>query len=254
MTNRLRDLLENSDRVVLGMFVTLRNPAIVEMAGLAGLDFVLLDLEHTGLNEADVEDMARAGKGVGVSTVVRVRDQQPEAIGRVMEAGIEGLLIPQIDNADEARVAVNAAYYPPRGTRGMSSLSRAAGWAFGRQQPDPVCAVQIESRAAVENIESILEVPRVDIAFIGPSDLRSSLLPEDGSQDGVDAALQAAIERVVTKVTERDRPYLGIAATHPAMKWDLAACKSRGGRFATLGADVSILAGGLKAMIAPYQQ
>ena len=251
-TNALRQRLYETDDLLLGIFVTLRSAAIVEMAGLSGLDFVIIDMEHTNIDEADLEDMARAGWANGISVVVRIRDKQPATILRVMEAGVDGLLIPQVDSAEQAEQAVRAAYYAPRGARGVSSLSRAAGFGFGGGQPDPVCAVQIESKASIDEIEAILAVPMVDVAFIGPSDLRNSLVADQGSVGGVDETLQTAIERAVSAIGSQDVPFLGVPATHPSVGWDQETCVSRGARFVTLGADVSTLAGGLKAMIAPF--
>jgi 2-keto-3-deoxy-L-rhamnonate aldolase RhmA len=252
-SNRLRERLHGSDDLLVGIFITLPSSALVEMAAIAGFDFVIVDMEHTNLTELDVEDMARAGGAAGISVMVRPRDKEPETIIRIMETGVDGLLIPQIDDAEQAQRAVSAAYYAPRGTRGVSSLSRAANYGFGGEQPDPVCAVQIESKASVDAIEGILDVPMIDVAFVGPSDLRNSLIAHAGNADGVDDAVRSAVETTTAAIAARDLPFLGVPAPHPAMKWDRDRCVERGARFATLGADVSILAGGMKGAVAPFR-
>lgn len=251
--NALKRRLHESDELLLGMFITLESPAIVEMAGLAGFDFVIVDMEHSNLTELDLENMARAGKAAGVSVMVRPRDNEPHTIGRAMGTAIDGLLIPQIDSAEQAQRAVSAAYYAPRGTRGVSSLTRASGFGLGLRPPDPVLAVQIESKASVDAIEEILDVPLVDVAFVGPSDLKDSLVAARGSSDGVDEELQTALEHVVSTIAAGDLPLLGVPSTHPAMKWDRATSIERRARFATIGADVSFLAGGMKEAVAPFR-
>jgi len=244
----LRAQLQAGADLLLGVFITLRCTPLVEMAGLAGLDFVVVDMEHTLLSEADVEDMARAGAAAGVKVLVRVRDRQPEAIGRVVETGVDGIMVPMVNTAAEAAAAIRAAYLPPRGSRGQSSLSRAAGFSIGPKAPDPFCAVEVESPSAVENLAQILAVPGLDMVFLGPGDLRNGLLSADGPPEDVDANLAAAVAKVVLAMRSSEKSYLGVPATYPSLGWTREQCLANGARMATLGSDVGAMAGGFRRL------
>ncbi|MCI9122236.1 MAG: aldolase [Oscillibacter sp.] len=170
-----------SDRGALGPFMITSDPAFVETAGYAGYDFVLLDLEHGPGTFENLQNLIRAANVAGVCPVVRVPRGTDIWIGRVLDVGAGALLIPQIETAEQARAAVSAAKFSPAGTRGTCRFVRSAGYGaipgedyFSRAQ-ETVVIIQAEGKKAVENLDEILEVPGIDIIFVGPYDLSSSL-------------------------------------------------------------------------------
>lgn len=172
----------NEGRVVFGAMGTMIDPAVVEMIGLAGYDFCFIDMEHVSTNLLLIEHMCRAADAVGVSPLVRVADDNPKTILRVLEIGVHGIIVPHVMSGADARRLVQAVRYPPTGTRGISAMSRAAQYTFGdfdvhmREADREVLLIGlIEDREAVEDIEAILSTPGLDVAFIAPYDLAGSL-------------------------------------------------------------------------------
>jgi 4-hydroxy-2-oxoheptanedioate aldolase len=201
MRNRLRELLATEPNV-LGVFVTLRDPAVTELAALAGFDFVLIETEHAALGLETMEDHFRAARAHGIGTLVRVPSEEPKGILRVLDAGADGVLVPHVGSAEAARRAVEAVRYPPAGHRGMYAGSRAADFgAHGlaaqevteRLNSETVLAVMVEDASGVAEIEDIAAVPGLDMIHIGPSDLSASLGRIGESEQ---PEITAAVERV----------------------------------------------------------
>ena len=164
-----------------------------------------------------------------------------------LSLGFESCPVRLVETAEEARSAVSTLRLPPHGVRGWATLTRAAGYYLGREHPhEPFCAIQIETKKAVDNVDEIVEVEGVEMVFLGPGDLRSSIVGEGFTGDDVDRALQAAIGRVVAKWEGRQSPVLGVPPTYPTLRWDRKTCTDRGVRAITLGSDVAFLAGAAK--------
>lgn len=166
---------------VFGPFMITSDPAFVEAAGYAGYDFVLLDMEHGPGTFENLQNLIRAANVAKVMPIVRVPRGSDIWIDRALDVGAGGVVIPQIDTAEQARYAVAAAKFAPFGTRGTCRFVRAAGYGdvpgdeyFTRAQ-DTVVIIQAEGQKAFENIDEILEVEGIDIIFVGPYDLSSSL-------------------------------------------------------------------------------
>ncbi|MBO0689455.1 MAG: hypothetical protein J2P40_07785 [Candidatus Dormibacteraeota bacterium] len=200
MRNRLRELL--AEPSVLGVFATLRDPAVTELAALAGFDFVLIETEHAALSLETMEDHLRAARAHGIGTLVRVPSGEPKGILRVLDAGADGVLVPHVGSAEAARGAVEAVRYPPAGHRGMYGGSRAADYgahgldareAADRLNRDTVLAVMVEDASGVDELETIAAVPGLDMIHIGPSDLSASL-GRVGAREQPEIA--AAVERL----------------------------------------------------------
>ncbi|MBI4369363.1 MAG: 2,4-dihydroxyhept-2-ene-1,7-dioic acid aldolase [Elusimicrobia bacterium] len=146
----------------------------------AGFEWLAIDLEHSVITIREAEELIRVIELCGVSPLVRLSWNDPIQIKRVMDAGAHGVIVPMVNTADEARRAVEAVKYPPRGRRGVG-LARAQGYgaSFERYhqwvERESVVIVQIEHIRAVENLRSILEVPGVDGFMVGPYDISGSL-------------------------------------------------------------------------------
>jgi 4-hydroxy-2-oxoheptanedioate aldolase len=151
------------------------------MAGCAGFDFVVIDLEHGSGTEADVLHQLQALEHTGTKSIIRVEGHARQRSHRVLDLGAHGIMFPRVNSAAEAEACVAALRYPPHGVRGVASMNRAAG--FGVTFRDYVDThkekllgvVQVETVEAVEKVEEIAAVDGADVLFIGPLDLSTSL-------------------------------------------------------------------------------
>ena len=168
-------------QVCFGTFIRL-GPAAVEILGHAGWDFVVIDMEHGVFDFTNVEHMVRAARCAGITSLVRVPEPNPSYIMRVVDAGAEGVQIPQVDSAQMAKLVSQAARYFPEGKRGLCSYVRAAGYSaippdvhMATSNDEVLTVVHIEGEAAASQIKDIVETPGIDVIFLGPWDLSQSL-------------------------------------------------------------------------------
>ena len=177
MSAAFKSRLTAGDRLT-GLFLGLPSPAMVEMIGYAGFDFVILDAEHGPAGTAALEHMMRAANCAGIAAIVRVAG--PEEILHALDAGAAGILVPHVTSAACARDIVAKAYFPPRGSRGISGLTRAARYGFSggylasRHEATSVIAM-IEDADALPHVADIATTEGVDALFIGPADLAGSM-------------------------------------------------------------------------------
>jgi 2-keto-3-deoxy-L-rhamnonate aldolase RhmA len=244
--NRLkRDLA--AGRPCIGATLTFGSPVTAELLARVGFDWLWLEMEHTALTEADVLAMLQATNGSAVSTVVRVPWNDKTLIKRAVDAGPDGILIPQINTREEAESAVRAMKYPPSGERG-AGLARAQGWGLGVSEyyatanTEIMTMLMIEHIEGVENINEIVAVPGVDGIMIGALDLSGSmgLLGQTDHPD-----VEAAIQKVLA-ACKSARLSCGIVALDP----DRANARIEQG-FTTiiLAIDVLMLIGSAKAAL-----
>jgi 4-hydroxy-2-oxoheptanedioate aldolase len=229
---RLKERLAAGE-ILVGTFLNLGSPLAAEICGRAGFDWALVDLEHGAGTEADLIPTLQALAHTGAAAIVRVEANERPRFARALDAGADGVMVPRVDSADEARAAVAAMRYAPRGSRGVAYMNRGAGWAADAPEREALCAIQIESAAAVEAAGSIAAVDGVDVLFVGPSDLRQALGgPIDDAVDLVLAAARAA--GTAAGILLRSR-----AALDEALE--------RGFRFVGVGSDSLFLAEGARA-------
>lgn len=255
MTNRMRELMLTRESV-LGVFVTLADPAVVEIAALAGFDLVVIELEHSGLGLETLQNHLRAAAARDIATMVRVPSHDPTLILRVLDCGAEGVLVPHVASHEQGRELVEAVRYPPLGHRGMGGAARSTLYgAHGlggvreltqRLNAETVLAIMVEDAAGVEAIEAIAATPGLDIVHVGPSDLSASL-DLIGSRD--DPLLVAAVDRVRKACIEAGVK-LGMPVDHSAYPRSAQALRQEGAWLLTCGAEASILLQGLRAAVA----
>ncbi len=243
---RLRQLLEE-DQPAWGVFITMTDPAGAEIAGYSGYDFAVVDMEHTSLDLQTVENMLRAAAAAGITSIVRVPENAAKLILRVLELGPDGVLIPHVRDADDARRAVEAARYQPLGDRGISGATRAAQ--YGRLGADFVAFTEgvnrdllvialIEDVSAVEDIEGIAAVEGLDVCFVGPADLARSL-----GRMGVpnEPLVGEAIHRLAAGVRSVGKAKFGMPILDRNFPLDSREVVALGARMITCGADIPIL-------------
>lgn len=169
-----------SGEVVLGTVVTVPSPTNVEALVLAGVDWLWLDMEHSPIGLETLQTLMAVTNGSNVANLVRVPWNDPVYIKRVLDAGADGIIVPLVTDAAQARSAVEASLYPPQGIRGVG-LARAQGYGatlneYLQQANDDVAVVvQIEHQAAVEVIDEIAATPGLAATLIGPYDLSGSM-------------------------------------------------------------------------------
>ncbi len=170
----------SQNKLTIGTWMTLANPAIAEIFTNAGYDWIAIDLEHSVISIREAAELIRVIDLNGGVPLVRLSSNDDVQIKRVMDAGAHGIIVPMVNTAEEARRAVSSVRYPPEGTRGVG-LARAQGYGnsfetyFDRSNKEIIVIVQVEHIDAVNNLEAILAVDGVDGYFIGPYDLSCSL-------------------------------------------------------------------------------
>lgn len=175
------------------------SPSSITAEALAGADFdyVGVDMQHGAIEYSDAVVMLQAIAGRGAAPIVRVTANDPALIGKILDAGAVGIVVPLVSTAEEAARAVAACKYPPRGVRSYGPIraSISVGSHETSSLEQVVCAVMVETLEGLENVEEIAATPGLDVIYIGPSDLALSLgLPP--AYELEDANHQAAIERI----------------------------------------------------------
>jgi 4-hydroxy-2-oxoheptanedioate aldolase len=163
--------------LVVGMSDHTGSPAIVEIMAKVGFDYVWIDTEHTPFGMEKVEELVRASDAGGATPVVRVYMNDPYLIMRTLDTGAQGIIVPNVRSAEDARRAVQATRFPPEGKRGMCPGVRAAGYLLSnwnaywpKANQEIFVAVIVENREGVKNLDEILSVPGVDAVVPGPGD------------------------------------------------------------------------------------
>jgi 4-hydroxy-2-oxoheptanedioate aldolase len=244
---RLRSRLAAGEATV-GTFVGAASPVTAEACAAAGVDWLLLDLEHGSGGEEQVRDVVPAAGAYGVPTLVRVESSARIRIGRVLDLGAAGVMLPRMDTAAEVREAVRHLRYPPDGDRGVATYNRACRFALDpgaltRAGAEVLGVVQIESASAVEEVERIAAIDGVDVLFVGPQDLSFNL----GVPFALDSpAYLAALERV-RGAAERHGKACGLLVGDGAAA---AARRAEGWRFVAVGSDATLLAAAVAAELA----
>jgi 2-keto-3-deoxy-L-rhamnonate aldolase RhmA len=167
-------------KLTFGSWITLAHTAVAEIMANAGYDWLVIDLEHSAISIREAQELIRVVDLCGVVPLVRLSENNPTEIKRVMDAGAHGIIVPMVNDAAQAKQAVAATRYPPLGKRGVG-LARAQGYGTTFDayrewlEHESLVIVQIEHIEAVNHLEEILNVDGVDGFLVGPYDLSGSL-------------------------------------------------------------------------------
>ncbi len=205
--NSFKTRLAAGERLI-GFWSMLCSAMAIDIVRDSGFDWLLIDTEHSPNEAPDVLAQLQAATGGTASAIVRPAWNDPVMIKRILDLGAQTVLIPYVQNAEEARKAVAACTYPPHGFRGVAGGSRASR--YGRQKDylkrasEVVCVlVQVETGEALKELEAIAAVPGVDGVFIGPSDLAASLGHVGNAKH---PEVQAALKDAVTRLAALGKP------------------------------------------------
>ena len=239
---------------VVGTFLNANDPAIVEVLGLAGFDFVVVDTEHGNLFYHEMESAIRAADVVGLSVIVRTGDGSRIPILKALDTGADGVLVPMINNPAQALETVHNAHYPPIGTRGLSSSNRAIRYGFASRDAyiqgsaeNTLVAVQIETQDAVEHVHEIASIDGVDLLFVGPSDLSMSL---QSLGDPKSRKMESAIQEILSAAKTHGKALGTFVNTEEQLDEAL----SRGMQFIIWGTALGFVASSAKSTIAAWNK
>lgn len=235
-------LLENlkNRKLSIGPFSKCSDPAMIECIGLAGFDFVIIDLEHGPNSIETAQNLVRAALIHKISPIIRVSENNESMISKALDIGADGVQVPQIDDEQGARQVVSAAKFSRLGNRGVCRYVRAAGYSsqskheyFEEANKNTLVIIQIEGKKALENIDNILQVEGIDIVFIGPYDLSQSMgVPGQTNHPKVLEAMKM--------VEEKARYYNKIVGTFIETPVDFKIWKDLGLLYLSYKVDVGI--------------
>ncbi len=228
----------------IGPFLSIGSPAMAELAVECGFDWVLIDLEHGCESEAALPNQLRALRGSSTMGIVRVSAPHADLIGRVLDWGAQGIMVPHVNTVEDAQHCVRSAYYPPHGLRGVSRTVRAYGYGMrlpGETPQKPVILAQIEAIEGVENAEQIAAVDGIDALFIGPADLSFDLKAR-GAARGYDECVTH-----IVAAAKRHGKGCGILVRHMD---DRDKLKSLGLTWIAMDSDLSLVREGFRRNLA----
>jgi 4-hydroxy-2-oxoheptanedioate aldolase len=222
----------------VGLWATIPSPLTAGAAAEAGADYVVVDEQHGAVGAGEMLALLDAIAAAGVAPLVRVGRNDPWIIGRALDRGAHGVIVPMVDDAGQAAAAVAACRYAPAGVRSFGALR-------GGPDPAPLCLVMVETRTAVAHVDAIAATPGLDGIYVGPSDLALTygVAPTLTVQhppvlEGI-AAVRAACAR-------EDR----IAGVHCLTAGDAARFAGEGVGMVTAGSDLGHLRDALGAALA----
>ena len=247
--NRFKRAIRDG-RQQIGLWCSIPGGTVAEVLAGAGYDWIVFDTEHSPGDPASVLAQLQAAAPYPVSAVVRPTTNDVAEIKRYLDIGAQTLLIPYVQDADEARAAVAAMRYAPAGLRGVSGWTRATRFGripdYARRAADELCLiVQVETAEALARIDAIAAVEGVDGLFIGPADLAASL---GHAGDLMHPEVVAAVEGAIARIRAAGKP-AGILTLDRAFA---ARCVGLGTVFTAVGTDGGLLSSAADALRAAF--
>jgi 4-hydroxy-2-oxoheptanedioate aldolase len=191
-------------RTVIGSFVYVPSAKLTEIVGLAGFDFVVIDMEHGPVDTVVAEDMVRAAELTGTTPLIRVTHNSAHFILRALDIGAQGVHVPEVTTVEDARLAAGSTKYGPVGHRGLAGV-RAADYGLKQSlaeytlaaNKETMCIVHIESERSVQNLDRLLTVDAIDVYYLGPEDLSNSLgIPGQSKDPRVVKLVEDSIRKI----------------------------------------------------------
>ena len=238
-------------KLQIGLWSSLCSPIVAEIIADSGFDWILLDSEHSPNEIPDLFAQLQACVRGTATPIVRPPWNDTVMAKRCLDIGAQTLLFPYVQNAEEAKRAVQSTRYPPDGVRGVSVASRASRFGrtpgyLGKANAEQCVLVQVETRSALDQIEAIAQVPGVDGVFIGPSDLAASL---GHLGNPAHETVQAAIHDAVTRLKKLNKP----AGILTGNEEEIRRYIDWGYLFVAVGSDIGVLANGSAALAKKFK-
>jgi len=191
--------------VVYGVFVTIPAPRVIELCGIAGFDYVIIDAEHGPMDFGVCENLVRAAEAADITPLIRVPSHEPKTILRYLDIGAVGIMAPQVNTASDALAVVSAVKYAPEGTRGFGP-GRSAQFGVGEPMSEyaanenrqTLIIAQLENIAALDELDEIVHTPGIDAFEIGTGDLSASMgMPGESSRPEVQEVVRKFVRAVL---------------------------------------------------------
>jgi 4-hydroxy-2-oxoheptanedioate aldolase len=234
LTARLR-----GQETLYGGWTVIPDPIAVSAIAASGLDYVVIDLQHGGATERDLPALTQAIRLAGAAPVARVRYAHPADLGRALDLGCEGVIVPNVESAAQARAAAGACRYPPAGYRSGGGVLAGAAESF--------CVIMVESAAAMSELGATLAIEGVDGIYVGPRDLSYSLGCELNPDDPV---LSRAFEEIWAACAAAGKP-VGVHSTDGLTARRYA---GRGCRLINVASDIQTISRGASGELAAARQ
>lgn len=200
--NCIKHALKGGERVVGTMISEMRNGEVAYILAAAGMDFLMIDTEHSSVGMESIQNMIRFARAAGLVPLARVTDNQYPLIASILDMGAMGIMVPRVNSPDEARYVVQCAKYPPQGRRGFGARGVVTDYervsvldVLAWVNEHTLVIVQVETAEALSHLAETTSVPGIDIALIGPNDLSISLgVPGDFEHPRFVKAVERAFE------------------------------------------------------------
>jgi 4-hydroxy-2-oxoheptanedioate aldolase len=248
--NRFKQALREG-RQQIGLWNAIPGPVVAEAVATAGFDWVVIDTEHSLTDVPDTIVSMQAMAPYRTTPVVRAAWNDLVLIKRYLDLGVQTLLIPFVQSAEEAKAAVDAMRYAPRGLRGVAGMTRANRYGsvqnyMARAEGELCLLVQVETALALSRIEEIAAVDGVDGLFVGPNDLAASMgFPGQMLHPEVQAAIEDALRRIAATGKAAGILTFDAAFARSCMAW--------GSRFTAVGMDLALLVHAARALATEFR-
>ncbi|MDO4287804.1 MAG: aldolase/citrate lyase family protein [Eubacterium sp.] len=248
--NKVKQLLKEG-KTAIGTFIKTTDASAVEIMGMCGLDFFVIDSEHVSYNPETITDLVRVSDISGIVPIVRIKEGTPVNIMQALDLGALGFHAPNVDTFDHAKCVVESARYVPLGNRGFAPSHRAAGYGLMDKKEyikmaneEILTILHCETMEAVSNLDQILTLPELDVIFIGPMDLSQSL-GADVMGDRNHPKLLKTIDEIIDKVNAAGKA-VGTVASDAKMAKVLM---DKGVRYIPISSDQGMMADMAKAIV-----
>lgn len=232
-----------------GTFLNIGSSVTVEIAGLAGFDWLLIDHEHGPGGEDTMLHQLQAAAATPAFPIVRIAVNETARFKRVLDMGALGVMVPYVSTVGETRAAVSAMRYPPHGVRGVAKFNRGAGFGgdfeeyYAHAHERLVTVIQIETVEAIKNIDEIAAVDGADVLFVGPTDLSYNM----GIRDQLESAQFTEALKKVSDAAKKHGKAAGILVHNNAL---VPKVRDLGYTFTALGSDGGAVRNGLLGFVA----
>lgn len=246
--NKLKAKIKNGE-VVIGTFVKINDPLVVEVLAISGFDFFVLDNEHVAMDREELTNILRGAEAFSITPLVRVKENQTVEILQNLDLGYMGVQVPNVDTEQEAKALVSAVKYNPVGKRGFSPSVRACRYGsmnidtyIETANKNTMIVSHCETKTCVENLDEILKIEEIDVIFIGPMDLSQSLGVTGQTASPI---VKQTIDLIMEKVKKSGKA-IGTVAGSPEAANELI---KKGVQYILLGSDQGMLmSSGKKAL------
>ena len=218
--NRVKRVMREGGLAIVS-HVGFADPAVVEIIAAAGFDGAFIDMEHSVFDMQTVGEMIRVADLCGVTPIVRVPENNPKTILRLLDAGAQGIQVPHVEGAEGARRAVAAVRYPPEGERGGAGSTRAAGYGatpwtehMKTSNEEILLIIMTEDKRGLDELEDIAAIDGVDVISLGPTDISTAL----GMTDPNDPRLRRTFVDLAARINAVGKAKVYIPVNHSALR------------------------------------